>query len=357
MFEMRKCFLIAAAAIMLVGCEKQEQSEFSSNDLKNEALPQGTVVGTVKYDAGAYKDSKGVIFEENFVPAKGQQVKIEVSNADYIAGSAGDQIFLADVDENGKFSYTLPLGLAATNVRVSVIPFYAEKKVYSAGAIVSIPDALYSNGVGPIVKALTNKDVKTYDFNVTSDATVTEKMSKSVTVNGRILVQQWVKNGGDYDVKNVANENRWDITCKVSTWDDNGDPYMDYTKTGIKTNADGEFSFTINLPDNWKDMTFMPMLKISTTPVLDNSFVGRYYVIADTQWKSQTCSVLYPSVNKTLNVTVNNDVVPLNYGDIVIYPELQDKTGLKGIGNPAVDLDDMMTLLYNQGALNTTWYW
>ena len=118
---MRKYFLVAAAALMIVGCTK-EQSEFNSNDLNNEALPHGTVVGTVKYDAGAYKDANGVIFEEHFVPAAGKQVKIEVGNGSYVSGSTGNQTFLADIDEEGKFSFTLPLGINATNVKVSVVP-------------------------------------------------------------------------------------------------------------------------------------------------------------------------------------------------------------------------------------------
>lgn len=350
---MRKYFLVAAAALMIVGCAK-EQSEFNSNDLKNEALPQGTVVGTVKYDAGAYKDANNVTFQEHFVPAAGQQVKIEVGNASYVTGSAGNQTFLADIDKDGKFSYTLPLGLNATNVKVSVIPFYAEKKVLVDGEIVTIPEALYNNNVGPIQQQLTNKDIKTYDFNVTSDATVNESNSKKVTVTGRILLQQWVKDGTVYVIKNEVDEKRWKITCDVKTWKDNGDTYENYTKTGIQTNAEGVYSFSINLPDNWKNMANNPQIKISTEPELDKNFTGRYYDIDKTTWKSQTCTVLYPSVDKTLFVTANNDIVPLNFGDMVIRPELQEKAGIKGIGNNDIDYDGM-THLYSNGALNYTW--
>ncbi len=350
---MRKYFLVAAATLMLVGCTK-EQSEFTSSDLNNDALPKGTVVGTVKYDAGAYKDANGIVFEENFIPAAGKQVKIEVSNDSYISGSTGNQTFLAEINNEGKYSFTLPLGLAATNVKVSVVPFYAEKSVLLDGNIVSIPNALYNVGGDAITKSFTNKDVKTYDFKVTSDDVLKENLSKTVTVSGKILLQQWVKDGSEFVIKNKASEKKWDVTCEVTTWDNNHDVYMKYTKTGIKTNVDGEYSFSVNLPDNWKDGIYMPQLKISTKAELDNAFTGKYYVIDDSEWKSQTCKVLYPSVNKSSSLTKNNEIVPLKLTDLVVSPELQDKEGVKGIGNPSVDKDGSKTL-YNKGQLNSTW--
>ena len=354
---MRKYYLVAAAALMLVGCAK-EQSEFTSKDLKNDALPQGTVVGTVKYDAGAYKDASGVIFQEHFVPAAGQQVKIEVSNASYVAKATGNQVFIVDIDQEGKFAYSLPLGLAATDVNVSVVPFYAEKKVVSAGEIVSIPNALYNTGVDAIKKSMTNKDIKTFDFNVTSDATVSERVSKTVSVSGKVLVQQWVwdKDASTYKIKNQASEKKWKLTCEIKTWDDKGNTYMNYTKTGIQTNNEGEYSFTVNLPDNWADMANMPQLKIETQAELDREYTGRYYDEDKGAWKSQTCTVLYPSVNSAKNLTVNNELVPLKFNDMTIIPELQDKAGIKGIGNMDIDKPES-TLLYSNGKLNSQWAW
>ena len=126
---------------------------------------------------------------------------------------------------------------------------------------------------------------------VTSDATVEESNSKKVTVTGRILLQQWVKDGTVYVIKNEVDEKRWKITCDVKTWKDNGDTYENYTKTGIQTNAEGVYSFSINLPDNWKNMANNPQIKISTEPELDKNFTGRYYDIDKTTWKSQTCTV------------------------------------------------------------------
>lgn len=349
---MRKYFLVAAAALMLVGCSK-EQSEFKSSDLKNDALPQGTVVGTVKYDAGAYKDASGVIFNEHFVPAAGQQVKIEVGNADYVAGSAGNQTYLADIDQDGKFSYSLPLGLAATNVTVSVIPFYAEKKVVVAGQLITIPDALYNNNVGPTVKSMTNKDIKTYDFlTVTSDATVQEQMSQKVTVTGKVLLQNWYKDPDDatnYVIDTKVVDKKWNLTCEVTVYDNLGNPEQTYTKTGIQTNSEGVYSFTVNLPDNWLDMTVMPDLKVSTKPELDNDFTGRYK--EGTDWKTQTCQVLYPSVDDTYFLSADNEIIPAKMGDLVIMPELQEKEGIRGIGNTALDAPKS----YNSGALNPQW--
>ena len=354
---MRKYFLVAAAALMIVGCTK-EQSEFNSNDLNNEALPHGAVVGTVKYDAGAYKDANGVIFEEHFVPAAGKQVKIEVGNSSYVSGSTGNQTFLADIDEEGKFSFTLPLGINATNVKVSVVPFYEEKKVVSAGEIVSIPNALYNKGVGPTTQSMTNKDIKTYDFNVTSDATVAERISKTISVSGKVLLQQWVwnKDASKYDIKNQVDEKKWKLVCEIKTWDNEGNPYMNYTKTGIQTNNEGIYSFTVNLPDNWKSMTYKPQLKVTVQAELDTDYTGRYYDNDKSQWKSQTCTVLYPSVSTTKNVSEDNELVPLKFGDMTIMPELQDKAGIKGIGNADIDAPEGPTL-YSQGALNTTWNW
>ena len=356
---MRKYFLVAVAALMLVGCDK-EQSEFKSSDLKNDALPQGTVVGTVKYDAGAYKDANGVIFDEHFVPAAGQQVKIEIANKDYVNGAAGNQVTLVQIGDDGKYSYTLPLGLAATDVNVSVIPFYAEKKVVVAGQLVSIPDALYNNGVGPTKKSMTNKDVKTFDFNVTSDATIDEQLSQKVTVSGKVLLQQWVKDPDDaskFIIKNTAVEKRWNLSCEVTTYDENGDPDQKYTKTGIQTNTEGEFSFTVNLPDNWLEMTYMPDLKVSTKPELDDSFTGKYYDNDKGEWKSQTCQVLYPSVDTYYGLSADNEIIPAKVGTLVIQPELQEKEGIKGIGNDDIDKDGMTTL-YSNGKLNAQWdYW
>ena len=352
---MRKYFLVAAAALMLVGCSK-EQSEFKSSDLKNDALPQGTVVGTVKYDAGAYKDANGVIFDEHLVPAAGQQVKIEVSNADYVAGSAGNQTYMAEIDQEGKFTYALPLGLNPTNVTVGVIPFYAEKKVVVAGQLVSIPDALYNQGVDQAPKSMTNKDVKTFDFTVTSNATIEEQMSQKVTVSGKVLLEMfaWDKDLSVWYPDNKAAEKKWNLTCEVTTYDDNGDPDQKYTKTGIQTNVEGEFSFTVNLPDNWLDMTNMPTLKVSTKPELDDNFTGKYYDNDKGEWKSQTCQVLYPSVDTYYGLSADNEIIPAKVGTLVIEPELQEKEGIKGIGNDDIDKDGLSTL-YSNGMLNPQW--
>ena len=350
---MRKYFLVAAAALMLVGCSK-EQSEFKSSDLKNDALPQGTVVGTVKYDAGAYKDASGVIFNEHFVPAAGQQIKIEVGNAAYVAGSAGNQTYMTEVGQDGKFSYTLPLGLAATNVTVSVIPFYAEKKVVVAGQFVSIPDALYNQGVNQAPQAMTNKDIKTFDFlNVTSNAAVEEKMSQKVTVSGKVLLQQWTKDPDDasnFIIDYKASEKKWNLVCEVTTYKSDGITVdQTYTKTGIQTNAEGEYSFTVNLPDNWLDMTKQPTLEVYNKPELDNNFTGKYK--EGTDWKSQTCEVLYPSVSQPYNLSADNEIIPAKIDDINIEPELQEKEGIKGIGNAALDIPKG----YSSGILNATW--
>lgn len=353
---MRKYFLVAAAALMLVGCAK-EQSEFTAKDLKNDALPQGTVVGTVKYDAGAYKDASGNIFEEHFIPAAGQQVKIEVSNGSYVTGSQGDQTYLAEIGEDGKFSYSLPLGLNATNVKVSVIPFYAEKKVLVAGEIKTIPDALYNNGVGPTTKSLTNKDVKTYDFNVTSDATIEETRSQKVTVTGKILLQQWIKDPDDatnFIIDYKATEKKWNLTCDVYTFDDAGNVDGQYTKTGIQTSLEGDFSFTVNLPDNWLDMTNKPALVVETKPELNNEFSGRYYDNDKGEWKSQTCQVLYPSVGKIYYLSADNEIIPAKFGILQVEPKLQEKEGIKGIGNDDIDKDGLTTL-YSNGKLNAQW--
>lgn len=352
---MKKYFLVAAAALMLVGCEK-EQSEFTAKDLKNDALPQGTVVGTVKYDAGAYMDANGVIFEENFIAAAGQKVKIEVSNNDYVGGSAGNQTYIAEIGEDGKFSYNLPLGLNPTNVTVSVIPFYAEKKVVLSGKIVSISDALYNVGVTQAAQALTNKDIKTYDFNVTSNATLNETRSQKVTVTGRVLVLQWVKDPDDannYIVDYAALEKKWNLSCEVTTYDDNSDPDEIYTKTGIQTNTEGEFSFTINLPDNWMSATKKPDLRVYTKAELDNEFTGRYYDNEKNKWFTQDCKVLYSSVEDTKAVTLDNEIVPVKFGDMTIDPELQDKEGIRGIGNMAID-KPASTLVYTGGSLDPT---
>ena len=355
---MRKYFLVAAAALMMVGCSK-EQSEFTSSDLKNDALPQGTVVGTVKYNAGAYKDANGVIFTDHFVPAAGQQVKIEVGNSSYVSGSTGKQVFLAKIDADGKFSYTLPLGLAATNVTVSVVPFYAEKKVIVAGDFVSIPDALYNNGVGPTVQLMTNKDVKTCDFDVTSDATVEERLAQTVAVSGKVLLQQWVKDPDDpsnFKIDNKPVEKKWNLTCEVTTYDKSGNIDQTYVKTGIQTNNEGVFSFHVNLPDNWLEMPYKPDLKVSTKPELINDFTGKYYDIDQSQWKSQTCQVLYPVAETTYYLTSDNELIPAKVGNLIVYPKLQEKGGIKGIGNNAVDYDGL-TLLYRDGKLNSTWKW
>jgi len=352
---MRKYFLVAAAALMLVGCSK-EQSEFTSGDLYNDALPKGTVVGTVKYDAGAYKDANGVIFTENYIPAAGKQVKIEVGNKDYISGSVGNQTFIAEIGSDGRFSYTLPLGLDATDVNVSVVPFYAEKKVLSDGVIVSIPNALYNNGVDAIKKSFTNKDIKTFDFNVTSSDVLSEKLSKTVTVSGKVLVQQWIKDGTNYKIDYAANDKKWDLTCEVMTWNKDYTVYMNYVKTNIKTNDEGEYTFTINLPDNWKNMSYMPQLKIATKAELDNVFTGMYYDSNAGKWKSQECKVLYPASNVMSSLTQNNEIVPVKVGDLKVQPQLADKEGIRGIGNNDIDKDGGSTI-YTNGKLNTYWAW
>lgn len=242
------CLLAALAAVVLVGCKK-EQSELDFGNIKDVA----TVTGRVTYSLGQDTLSNDYVAEV-IKPAMGRKVYIDVPKTAYQAGAQGNKIFEGVVDSTGYFSIEVPVksdGIAGATLRYE--EFTAERATYlkmedgkpvfevrmckfeTPAAIAALPTLMPgANKIGE------EKDLR-YEYTIVDMKDYGEKAIFSGTL---MLPYEVSFRTGAY--KKAAN-------CKVEITIQDGEDIAEVGPAsaqkftyGTTTNTNGEFS--VNLP-------------------------------------------------------------------------------------------------------------
>lgn len=207
----KKFFLVALAALALIGCKDEQSELILDNNVK-----QAVISGTLVY----LQDQAGAQTLE--VPVAGQRVYFEVDAAKY-GGATGTKLFYSDsTDANGAFSFKVPVGaksisgdLKTDQIRIEkdgkAIYLKSTKKTFSVVAdelraekiIADIDDVLTDNQGSATVKGkvtynagVVEKDGAKEDGNVAAPAGVKVTIAaKFADGNERTFVTQTIADG------------------------------------------------------------------------------------------------------------------------------------------------------------------
>lgn len=326
-----KLAAIGMMAGMLASCQKQEQSEANLGDLKGMA----NVAGKVTYNQGAV-NQHGALISDYMAPATGQIVVVKVANADYIAGSQGFQTYQDTVDNEGRYNVQVPVGSGTVSATVSVLPFFAEKNVEGTDhQIVTIANALY-NQVQSKTLSLSEFDVKTANFEVSSEDMPELAFNQNVSLKGTIEIESWILNRDTDDWESGTNPLATVFDVTVTLNDPNGmEPAMTL-KYNTSSSSTGSYELSMVLPENcWdKDVRIEMATRARTA-----NFVHHYFSTTQNSWFSQDVEVVENSMSKNAVLSVDNKLIPVDMGNIVVTTIPVDKTAVYGIGNP-IDTED-----------------
>lgn len=328
---------IATATLMFTSC-KHEQSELDLEAMPNEAV----ITGTVKYDAGSYKAEDGALISNYLLPASGQTVMVTVPMGDYVSGSQGNKTYTAQVDENGKYRISIPVGVQSVNATVSVIPFEAEKFVETEGTeVVSIPDALYNELTEQTV-SLSQQKIQVVDMQVSSKTTLDVQYDQEVSLQGLVKAQAWVKNvdTDEWEAGEVSFETPLIVSVRIV--DPSGEqPNVSMKYTVSSSAEDGSYSLKMKLPsDCWQKNVEVKVERQASK----SEFTHRYFSNADAIWKAQTIEVIYNQVVAgPVSLNSSHKLVPMDMADMVVTVTPVDLSSVKGIGNPS-DIEEDIAL-------------
>jgi len=107
----------ACATLMLTSCS-EDQTSFDTSKMPGKAEISGKVV----YNQGTTIAEDGK-FSYNYVPAAKLTVYAEVPNSYYMDGAVGVTTYTAETDEEGNYSFSIPMGVDNANVTIRTQPF------------------------------------------------------------------------------------------------------------------------------------------------------------------------------------------------------------------------------------------
>ena len=336
---MKYIFKIAAVALvaLLVALQACNKSELNLDTFTGKA----TVTGYVEIHT--YTESV-----EDYLPAVGKTVVVEVANSEYCAGAVGVKYFYGVTDENGKFSIEVPV----TNKGVQAT-VYGESFVYENYLYNEVLNGTSANYIDAVMTTATTKitlrDGDTYyylgSYGIESASDVETEMQE-VVLKGKLTYTGWESVGSEFVGASIPYDNM-PFAIYVQT-DNNLDGTIsvqdiseDYFLFKGTTDAEGMFELKVNIPVS-KSYDFE--LQVSH---LNNNFVHHYFDVDLNEWGTQIVPTLFEG-NKSYSSEnyIYGNIVDLGVKNITTTPMAKEQ--VRGIGNPDVDYDGT-TLLYQNG--------
>ena len=333
---MKYIFKIAAVALvaLLVALQAcNNKSELNLDTFTGKA----TVTGYI--EILTYTESA-----DDYLPAVGKTVVVEVANSEYCDGAVGVKYFYGVTDENGKFSIEVPV----TNKGVEAT-VYGESFVYENYLYNEVLNGTSANYIDAVMTTATTKitlrDGDTYyyagSYTIESASDVEIEMQE-VVLKGKLTYTGWKLVGSEfvgttipYDnmpfMIYVSTENNLDGTISVE----------DIILFKGTTDAEGMFELKVNIPfaDNYQ-------FELQVSHV-NNNFVHHYYDVDLGEWKTQTVPTLFDGYKSYKNkFYIYGNIVELGVVNVTTTPMTKEQ--VRGIGNPDVDYDGM-TQIYKNG--------
>ncbi len=329
---MKYIFKIAAVALvaLLVALQAcNNKSELNLDTFTGKA----TVTGYI--EILTYTESA-----DDYLPAVGKTVVVEVANSEYCDGAVGVKYFYGVTDENGKFSIEVPV----TNKGVEAT-VYGESFVYENYLYNEVLNGTSANYIDAVMTTATTKitlrDGDTYyyagSYTIESASDVEIEMQE-VVLKGKLTYTGWKLVGSEFVGTTIPYDNM-PFMIYVST-ENNLDGTISSLFKGT-TDAEGMFELKVNIPfaDNYQ-------FELQVSHV-NNNFVHHYYDVDLGEWKTQTVPTLFDGYKSYKNkFYIYGNIVELGVVNVTTTPMTKEQ--VRGIGNPDVDYDGM-TQIYKNG--------
>lgn len=329
---MKYIFKIAAVALvaLLVALQAcNNKSELNLDTFTGKA----TVTGYI--EILTYTESA-----DDYLPAVGKTVVVEVANSEYCDGAVGVKYFYGVTDENGKFSIEVPV----TNKGVEAT-VYGESFVYENYLYNEVLNGTSANCIDAVMTTATTKitlrDGDTYyyagSYTIESASDVEIEMQE-VVLKGKLTYTGWKLVGSEFVGTTIPYDNM-PFMIYVST-ENNLDGTISVEDISL-TDAEGMFELKVNIPfaDNYQ-------FELQVSHV-NNNFVHHYYDVDLGEWKTQTVPTLFDGYKSYKNkFYIYGNIVELGVVNVTTTPMTKEQ--VRGIGNPDVDYDGM-TQIYKNG--------
>ena len=333
---MKYIFKIAAVALvaLLVALQAcNNKSELNLDTFTGKA----TVTGYI--EILTYTESA-----DDYLPAVGKTVVVEVANSEYCDGAVGVKYFYGVTDENGKFSIEVPV----TNKGVEAT-VYGESFVYENYLYNEVLNGTSANYIDAVMTTATTKitlrDGDTYyyagSYTIESASDVEIEMQE-VVLKGKLTYTGWKLVGSEFVGTTIPYDNM-PFMIYVST-ENNLDGTISVEDISLfkgTTDAEGMFKLKVNIPfaDNYQ-------FELQVSHV-NNNFVHHYYDVDLGEWKTQTVPTLFDGYKSYKNkFYIYGNIVELGVVNVTTTPMTKEQ--VRGIGNPDVDYDGM-TQIYKNG--------
>ena len=333
---MKYIFKIAAVALvaLLVALQAcNNKSELNLDTFTGKA----TVTGYI--EILTYTESA-----DDYLPAVGKTVVVEVANSEYCDGAVGVKYFYGVTDENGKFSIEVPV----TNKGVEAT-VYGESFVYENYLYNEVLNGTSANYIDAVMTTATRKstlrDGDTYyyasSYTIESASDVEIEMQE-VVLKGKLTYTGWKLVGSEFVGTTIPYDNM-PFMIYVST-ENNLDGTISVEDISLfkgTTDAEGMFELKVNIPfaDNYQ-------FELQVSHV-NNNFVHHYYDVDLGEWKTQTVPTLFDGYKSYKNkFYIYGNIVELGVVNVTTTPMTKEQ--VRGIGNPDVDYDGM-TQIYKNG--------
>lgn len=189
----KKIFLVALAALALIGCEKP-QSELDFAEVKS--ANTASITGVVSYNPGVSKA----------IPAAGVEVIALVQNSVYNSAiSTGEMQFKATTDSLGQYTVSVPCpstGMLSTAIRLVTAPLQADFTDASTGETSKVWYNVKGNGKNP-AKDLIAGSVEIVDLELQPEIRFKDYIGKA-TISGTVTYEAGaVKSGSEWVIDNA----------------------------------------------------------------------------------------------------------------------------------------------------------
>ena len=332
---MKYIFKIAAVALvaLLVALQAcNNKSELNLDTFTGKA----TVTGYI--EILTYTESA-----DDYLPAVGKTVVVEVANSEYCDGAVGVKYFYGVTDENGKFSIEVPV----TNKGVEAT-VYGESFVYENYLYNEVLNGTSANYIDAVMTTATTKitlrDGDTYyyagSYTIESASDVEIEMQE-VVLKGKLTYTGWKLVGSEFVGTTIPYDNM-PFMIYVST-ENNLDGTISVEDISLfkgTTDAEGMFELKVNIPfaDNYQ-------FELQVSHV-NNNFVHHYYDVDLGEWKTQTVPTLFDGYKSYKNkFYIYGNIVELGVVNVTTTPMTKEQ--VRGIGNPDVDYDGMTQIYKN----------
>lgn len=333
------------AAALFTSCEK-EQSVFSPESLPGTC----TITGVVNYNEG-YALVGDQLVSNHEVPASGQAIMLRIPNSAYLDPSYADpnadsQIYTDTLDAEGRYEFTIPAPANGESLTgyLEVIPFKASYAEYyqNTNQLVEYESVIYGENNR---MQITIRDQFPVEQNLTATWTRPEndiQYNVPITINGTVYGPGWDINTSGSTSPTTGHTPSMDapvgIDVLISIYiQDAYNTCIHYIATS--DNTTGEYSATINLPENFFTEGYSAEYTIHTVAQVRN-FTNWYQysnLTSTNAWTSQEIELYYPSSHSTSGqIEPVNEYTPIEAGDITIYtkPITDLVYGLDRIENP-----------------------